>query len=839
MDKNKCFITLDELEKYIDYINFQLIDQMTNLTNEKTVCSDKRSSFDNYYLSLKNSWDDIMNDFIQHNSHNTFKNIFNSNNINTETFKKLGKIKKLDKLVLANESNIKTLLSGENLSLQNIHNVSLDNLELKNKIGLVNSKAISDKIENIIINKIANDIVKQDNNKFNTSLNVFDNITNILYVFGDSYCMTDINSLYTLLTKYYKLKYYSKLDNLSKKDMIEKIKLDIHFLKNLYDKITSESNLNDLRSVNNFKLATTITDQIKKNITNLFSFDITNELDRLIPDELGPMKSFFVKLISTYYNNLHPIVWTQIFKALKKNFFIDLPTNYDEFFSFASKHIILNSGPFILKLIQMIRPVLSAELIARYNLQKLTYPLLTHNQINHILSKTLNDWASYNILTNISASVGHVVILNKSSRPSKKFIVKIIKPISVAQTCWEYKILYPIFAENTCERQFVVNTLESIGKELNVKNEIANLKNGAKYYVDNYVDRFNVDIDACIDVVRNIEGIIDEECWYALTMTLAPGIPVSKFVEGDLLTTDSLFRARLHRCMDLLVYKFFFNLVNNGFYHGDLHAGNIFFSYAENVITLIDFGAVGTINFFDNSPESDTIVNMMIMSMFYNYDEMFDVLTNYLNTKCAGSEKIVKNDEYGRIKNILYKYKMKNIKNDTAQSNKEKKFSHYLFSDERISEENNRDNDYVNNFYRTKQNAAKYEISNSIYKVLEYEEQLPEIIIENRDNLAYSVKQTNDKSITFIDVIKIIYEFYAKNGVNVAIKFSEFNDFQKAYALLLGVLDSIGYESIRTNIFIKKAFYNWRNLSILKHIKSVTKFIKIYFSEKKKYKSLK
>ena len=58
-------------------------------------------------------------------------------------------------------------------------------------------------------------------------------------------------------------------------------------------------------------------------------------------------------------------------------------------------------------------------------------------------------------------------------------------------------------------------------------------------------------------------------------MTLAPGVPVADLVESDLLKTDTPYRAKLHRCFDLLVYKFFLTIAKTGFYHGDLHAGNV------------------------------------------------------------------------------------------------------------------------------------------------------------------------------------------------------------------------------------------------------------------------
>ncbi len=58
-----------------------------------------------------------------------------------------------------------------------------------------------------------------------------------------------------------------------------------------------------------------------------------------------------------------------------------MPITRSDFFAFISKQLLLNSGPFILKTLQMIRPFLSKDLAEKYNLTKLTYPILTNQQL--------------------------------------------------------------------------------------------------------------------------------------------------------------------------------------------------------------------------------------------------------------------------------------------------------------------------------------------------------------------------------------------------------------------------------------------------------------------------
>jgi len=204
---------------------------------------------------------------------------------------------------------------------------------------------------------------------------------------------------------------------------------------------------------------------VSSKLTGLYGFSVESELEKLIPNELGSLKQFFIKVISTYFNELHPIIWSQIIKQIINDFFLEIPVTPEQIFQFASKRLLLNSGPFILKILQMIRPVLTPELATKYNLTKLTYPQLLPNQIQIILKKVVPDWSMVNILLSVSASVGHVCIVHRADKPLDRYVIKIIKPVSIAQSCWEYKTLYNIFNQDSCENDFVQKMLESNGRE--------------------------------------------------------------------------------------------------------------------------------------------------------------------------------------------------------------------------------------------------------------------------------------------------------------------------------------------------------------------------------------
>lgn len=563
-----------------------------------------------------------------------------------------------------------------------------------------------------------------------------------------------------------------------------------------------------------------IIDDISQRLSHIYSFSVESELDRLIPNELGSLKKFFIKVISVYYDNLHPIIWAQIFNQMVCNFMTELPHTPEEFFQFASKYLLLNSGPFILKTLQMIRPILSPELATKYNLTKLKYPLMNYNQIDLIMNKVVPDWKMLELVGSFSASVGHVLMVSRRDNPENVFIIKMIKPISIAQSCWEYKTLYNIYLEDTCERSFVQSIIKSNGKEMNVMSEIKNIDTGYKYYTGTYREAFGYDVDANITTVQNISQVVNSDCWFALAMTLAPGIPLSQLVEGDSLNKDTKYRAKLHRSLDLLVYHFFHGIMKGGFYHGDLHAGNIFFSYEKNQLTLIDFGAVGELNIMENNDDTYHLLLVFILSLFHNFDGIFDLMTDNLNSKCTSSGDIIDKgtESYVQFKETLKEYHVNNISLDEIQRKKSKEYMDFIFGEDRL-------NDEIKHA-ETKENTSHIALD-SVYSHMEIRKPSKEIVVENSDILRTSVNTMSAESGSDIEVtytsfpqaLEQIIKFYAQCGVNIAIKFTDFYEFQKAYALLLGVLSKTGYNTYRIGMAAAKAIKQISNIPITHPIK--------------------
>jgi hypothetical protein len=576
-----------------------------------------------------------------------------------------------------------------------------------------------------------------------------------------------------------------------------------------------------------------------------------------IPNELGKMKKFFVKVISVYFNSLHPIIWAQIFRSMVINLFKDCPMTMDQWFSFGSKYLLLNSGPFILKILQMIRPALTDELAKKYNLTKLTYPLLEPNQIKIIQRMAMQEDKIQKsvFIANKSASVGHVSIgyIDSLNLPRDYFVIKFIKPLAIAQSCWEYDALKNAFPQGSCEDTFIKNTLRANGAEMNVANEIANLKRGHDMYTTNYNDEFGdingslpggTSINANLTTIEHKPGIIKPGIWYSLAMTLAPGVPLADLIENKLLENDTKLRANLHRCLDLLVVRFFYTLISQGFYHGDLHSGNIFYSYRHKQITLIDFGAMGDIDLFAGDETTLSLLNLIIMSLFYNYDGMLDLLTDILNKKCTSDSDpstIDKNsNQYIEFKKSLLKHRIKNTLNYEKEAVKAKQYMADTTSSQRIMDETNKPKNNETIPIMQKNTDDHDSRDPSIYDYFEKVNETKETIVEDKDILPVFTEVTEStESISFAGIMQLIIKFYATSNVNVAVKFSELNELQKAYALLLGVLAKTSYSSYRMSQAIRSAILTWQHIPKLLNITTTYSLLSYYSSESSRFDEFK
>jgi hypothetical protein len=195
---------------------------------------------------------------------------------------------------------------------------------------------------------------------------------------------------------------------------------------------------------------------------------------------------------------------------------------------------------------------------------------------------------------------------------------------------------------------------------------------------------------------------------------------------------------------------------------------------------------------------------------------------------------------------------LQNIKNQEKEEAKSKQFETEIFSPERIAAEEDfgeKSTIVSKTIYlpisrridpKERTDLVASDITykpveteeKTVYSLLEYKPKTKETVIENQDTLpVYSEILGDSESITFSKILEMIIKYYATSGVNIAIKFNDFYEFQKAYALLLGVLSKTGYNSYRMGIAIRKAIVSWSNLPSLVHVKTVAHVIAKYKEE--------
>lgn len=552
--------------------------------------------------------------------------------------------------------------------------------------------------------------------------------------------------------------------------------------------------------------------EITKILSGIYSFNkdklitqIDSKISALIPEKFKSLQDFFGGLIIKYYSELHLVIWAQIFKYICTGLFTSLPINKHELTRFLAQKVLFNSGPFILKLLQMMNPFLELEQKKEFGLEKLSYPVLTKDEVNVLFSTAVKDYKKYKILANISASVGHVCIV-ENTETQEVLIIKFIKPLSIVQSCVEYKILTEIKKEcgknckvNNCEHNFVVNMLDANGKELNALSETINIGN-ANVYISNYdIISKGSNNNVRLDVVKVVKNVIIDNCWYALAMSNAPGVTLKSLVEqkdklgNSILNKDTKFRAKLHRSLDILLYKFQEVVVTKSLFHNDLHTGNIFYSYQQSVLTLIDFGGVGNINLVNAKDDKDTneffyTLNFGLEAYLYEY--VFSYMTSFINKKCPDSAQIdINTEHYKNFVNFLNHATLFNITQDDNIKKYKKEYENaFMFNKDRVSEETK---------ITTKIGGEK-----SIYDEMKRGDRSNNIT-DNDVELVIK-PPTQIKYYTRNDIFGLIMLFYGNNGINLPVALGDIYEFLKANTLLQGSLKEVNYDPIRYEIVMGK-----------------------------------
>jgi len=254
---------------------------------------------------------------------------------------------------------------------------------------------------------------------------------------------------------------------------------------------------------------------------------------------------------------------------------------------------------------------------------------------------------------------------------------------------------------------------------------------------------------------------------------------------------------------------------------------------------------MGDIDIFKNDDTTQKLLQIIVMSSFYNFQGILDTLTDILNERCKDDPKSFidkTSQKYQEFRKELFVHTIKNTLNYEKEHKASETYMNDLDSETRLESEKYEETLYTMEVTKEEKEPIEpieEKREPSIYDDFERTPEPKETIIENADTLPVFTEILGEsESASFAKIMQMIVEFYAVSGINIAIKFAELNEIQKGYALLLGVLAKAGYSSYRMGKAIKTGVVRWGHVGKLLNIGTTYNIIKFYWSESSKYKEL-
>lgn len=173
--------------------------------------------------------------------------------------------------------------------------------------------------------------------------------------------------------------------------------------------------------------------------------------------------------------------------------------------------------------------------------------------------------------------------------------------------------------------RFLALQLEKISSEIKFLG-LSRIVDDFAYHLDNELD-FNIELHNCIRFKTNIQQYDDQKIFYLPTVfpnLSSRNLLVMEYLEGtpfsqlDLL----LLEKDLIRNLEEGIKIFIKTLLYDGFFHADLHHGNLFY-LKNNRIGLIDFGFMGSLE----KRERQNFISIIYAMINFDYENIvFEVL---------------------------------------------------------------------------------------------------------------------------------------------------------------------------------------------------------------------
>lgn len=336
---------------------------------------------------------------------------------------------------------------------------------------------------------------------------------------------------------------------------------------------------------------------------DLGSMGAMSELSKVARDAgSGPMFEFLGKVFDTYCEKQTPLDR----RAMVASYLREAAPDDQPAHKLVS--MLKGAGPYLLKMLQLFGDnVGDPQLKSALNAVKSELAPIPVELRNAQFSKIIQDsGGKISSLQGIrslgAASVGQTFLAKAVDDKGKEIevVVKLLRPGILERAARERRFMENVAQGISGMEATFAGIADQIEGELDLRNEAANVRKGDVY---NHIG--SVDVRA----MKLMESVPESSTY--MVIERAPGSPMSKYIKlcsdpkvkpgFDPVVMGPRMAQQLH---DLSSKWFEEAMFGSGFYHGDLHAGNIMFDGDANdtgLLTAIDFGNAKTLSHEERS----------------------------------------------------------------------------------------------------------------------------------------------------------------------------------------------------------------------------------------------